>query len=79
MIRSKSDSLTGAFFRYGGEPGMQEKRECRRTGYAGDADGQENRLYRKSGLPRQQGGYTSNCKSGRGAYGAGKEKVWKIR
>jgi len=35
MIRSKSDSLTGAFFRYGGEPGMQEKRECRRTGYAG--------------------------------------------
>ena len=25
------------------------------------------------------GGYTSNCKSGRGAYGAGKEKVWKIR
>ena len=34
---------------------MQEKRECRRTGYA------------------------SNCKSGRGAYGAGKEKVWKIR
>ena len=35
---------------------MQEKRECRRTGYAVDADGQENRLYRKSGLPRQQGG-----------------------
>lgn len=73
MIRSKSDSLTGAFFRYGGEPGMQEKRVCR------NADGQENRLCRKSGLPRQQGGYTSNCKSGRGAYGAGKEKVWKIR
>jgi len=35
MIRSKSDSLTGAFFRYGGEPGMQE------CGWAGEPVMQE--------------------------------------
>ena len=36
MIRSKSDSLTGAFFRYGGETGMQENRVCSRCGWAGE-------------------------------------------
>lgn len=46
MIRSKSDSLTGAFFRYDGETGMQEKRNVgepvmQECGWAGEPVMQE--------------------------------------
>jgi hypothetical protein len=64
---------------------MMEKQGCRRSGNVGEPVMQECGW---AGEPVMQeewiaaaagGGYTSNCKSGRGAYGAGKEKVWKIR